>query len=73
MKTPKITSILKGAAARADLSSKALARETGIPYQTLRYRFKNPKTWKFYEWGSVLKHLSFMDEELAEIRKELIK
>lgn len=71
MKTPRITSILKGAAARADLSSKGLSKEMGIPYQTLRYRFKNPSTWRFYEWGSLLKHLPLTEEELTEIRKEV--
>lgn len=73
MKTPKITSILKGAAARADLSSIKLSKTIGMPYQTLRYRFKNPMTWKFYEWRMLLKHLPLTDEELLEIRKEVKK
>ena len=73
MKTPKITSIIKGAAARADLSSSALARETGIPYQTLAYRYRNPSTWRFSEWGAVLRHVEFTAEELNEIRKEVQK
>ena len=73
MKTPKITSILKGAAARAELTSKALAREIGMPYQTLQQRWRNPGSWKFYEWGAVLNVVPFMEEELLEIRKELMK
>lgn len=73
MKSKTITNIIKGAAARAELTSKALARETGIPYQTLRYRYKNPTSWKFYEWGAVLNVVPFMEEELLEIRKELMK
>lgn len=73
MKTPKLTSIIKQAAARSDLSSKALARETGIPYQTLRYRYKNPSTWRFYEWGAVLRHVDFTESELSDIRKEVKK
>lgn len=73
MKTPKLTSIIKGAASRAELSSKALAKETGIPYQTLRYRYKNPSTWRFYEWGAVLRHIEFTEEELKDIRKEVKK
>lgn len=73
MKTPKLTNIIKTAAARAELSSKALARETGIPYQTLRYRYKNPSTWRFYEWGAVLRHVEFTDDELSDIRKEVKK
>lgn len=44
-----------------------------IPYQTLRYRYKNPTSWKFYEWGAVLNVVPFMDEELLKIRKELMK
>ncbi len=73
MKTPKITSIIKGAAARSDLTNKALARETGIPYQTLRYRFKNPTSWRFYEWGAILRHVEFSEEELNDIRTEVQK
>lgn len=73
MKTPKITSIIKGAAARSDLTSKALARETGIPYQTLRYRFKNPTSWRFYEWRAILRHVEFSEEELNNIRAEVRK
>ena len=73
MKTPRITAIIKGAIARAGTSAKALARDTGIPYQTLRYRFKNPSTWRFYEWGAILRHIEFTDEELSEIRKEVRK
>lgn len=73
MKSKTITNIIKGAVKRAELNSKALARKTGIPYQTLRYRYKNPTSWKFYEWGAVLNVVPFMDEELLEIRKELMK
>ena len=73
MKTPRITAIIKGAIARAGTSGKTLARDTGIPYQTLRYRFKNPSTWRFYEWGAVLRHIEFTDYELSEIRKEVRK
>ena len=73
MKTPKITTILKGAAGRAEISSKKLSQEMGIPYQTLRYRFKNPSTWRFYEWGNLLNHLPLTEEELTEIRKEVMK
>lgn len=73
MKSKTITNIIKGAAARAELTSKALAKKTGIPYQTLRYRYKNPTSWKFYEWGAVLNVVPFMEEELLEIRKELMK
>jgi len=72
MKSKTITNIIKGAVKRAELTSKALARETGIPYQTLRYRYKNPTSWKFYEWGAVLNVVPFMEEELLEIRKELM-
>lgn len=71
MRTPKLTSIIKGAAARAALSSQALARETGIPYQTLRYRYRNPSTWRFCEWGAVLRHVEFTEAEITEIWKEV--
>ena len=73
MRTQKLTSIIKGAAARSALSSQALARETGIPYQTLRYRYKNPSTWRFCEWGAVLRHVEFTEAELQQIREEVKK
>lgn len=69
MKTPKLTAIIKGAIARNGLSSKALSRETGIPYPTLRYRYKNPSTWRFYEWGAISRNVDFTKEELNEIRE----
>lgn len=73
MKSKTITNIIKGVVKRAELTSKALARETGIPYQTLRYRYKNPTSWKFYEWGAVLRRVKFFPKELETIRKEVAK
>ena len=71
MKTPKLTSIIKGAAARCDMTAAEVSRVTGIPYQTLNYRYRNPSTWRFYEWGAVLRHVEFTPEEFNEIRKEV--
>ena len=71
MKTPKLTSIIKGAASRHDISSKYLAKVTGIPYQTLRYRFKYPQSWRFCEWAAVLRHMDFNETEISEIGKEM--
>ena len=73
MKTPRITSILKGAVARADSNISKLSNDIGMPYQTLRRRLKYPETWRFYEWKMVLKHVPFTDEELTEIREEVRK
>ena len=71
MKISKLTSIIKGATARNNMTAAEVSRVTGIPYQTLVYRYRNPSTWRFYEWGAVLRHVSFTDEELNEIRKEV--
>lgn len=69
MKTPLITRIIKGAVARCEMSALDVAKETGIPYQTLMYRYKNPGTWRLYEWGSLMRHVSFEEDELNQIRK----
>lgn len=68
-----ITKTLKGAIARAGYSGLSFAKLTGIPYQTLLYRYKHPATWRFCEWGSVERHLTLNDSEREIIRKELKK
>ena len=68
-----ITNIIRGALARNDMTAKDLAKQTGIPYQTLRYRYRNPSTWRFCEWGAVLRHVEFTEAELNEIRREVQK
>lgn len=73
MKTPTLTATLKGAVGRAGLNGKALANLTGIPYQTLRYRYKYPSTWRFCEWGAVERHIEFNDSEREILRKEMKK
>ena len=73
MRTPALTATLKGAVKRSGFSGVTFARAIGIPYPTLNYRYKNPDTWKFYEWGAVLRHLHFYDDELKDIRKEIEK
>ena len=71
MKAPLITRIIKTAATRCEMSAVDVAKQTGIPYQTLMYRYRNPSTWRFYEWGAVLRHVEFTEEELQIIRKEV--
>ena len=73
MKTPALTATLKGAVKRSGFSGVTFARAIGIPYPTLNYRYKNPDTWKFYEWAAVLRHIDFNEIELEEIRKEITK
>jgi hypothetical protein len=73
MKTPIITQIIKGAVARCEMSAREVSRVTGIPYQTLQYRYNYPSTWRFCEWGAVLRHVEFTEEELNKIRKEVQK
>lgn len=72
MKIPRITAIIKGAMARNGYTAKDLARETGISYATLmQQRFRDPGGWRFYEFGALKRHLSFMPEELEEITASL--
>ena len=73
MKTPILTATLKGAVERAGLNGKALANLTGIPYQTLRYRYKYPSTWRFCEWGAVMRHVTLNESEQEILRKEVEK
>jgi len=73
MKTPTLTATLKGAVERAGLNGKALANLTGIPYQTLRYRYKYPSTWRFCEWGAVMRHVTLNESEQEILRKEVEK
>ena len=73
MKTPALTATLKGAVERAGLNGKALANLTGIPYQTLRYRYKYPSTWRFCEWGAVMRHVTLNESEQEILRKEVEK
>lgn len=68
-----LTSTLKGAIARAGYSGIGFAELIGIPYATLNYRYKNPATWRFCEWGAVERHLTFNENERETIRKELKK
>ena len=68
-----ITAILKGAIKRSGYNGKSFSKVIGMKYPTLIYRYKHPSTWKFYEWGAVLRHLHFYDDELKEIRKEIQK
>ena len=73
MKTPALTATLKGAVERAGLNGKALANLTGIPYQTLRYRYKYPSTWRFCEWGAVMRHVTLNESEQEILKKEVEK
>ncbi len=73
-KYPRITNIIRGALNRDSLSARDLAKLTGIPYQTLMIqRFNDPGSWRFHEWGAVLRHVDFLPEELKEIEKEIKK
>jgi hypothetical protein len=71
--SPPLTATIKGAAERAGLSGLKLSAATGIPYQTLQYRYRNPGTWKFCEWAAVLRHIELNESEEKEIRKEMMK
>lgn len=73
MRTPTLTATLKGAVERAGLNGKTLANLTGIPYQTLRYRYKYPSTWRFCEWGAVMRHVTLNESEQEILRKEVEK
>ena len=66
-KAPTITNIIKGAIYRTGMTAKEAARAMGLPYQTMLYRFNNPGTWRFCEFGSLMRHVNFEENELAMI------
>lgn len=69
MKYPKITTIIREAARRAGYYFDAqLSRAIGMKYSTLQYRFRHPGTWRLYEIGSLLRHVTLEDEEIKKIR-----
>lgn len=71
-KIPEITKIIKGAMARNGYNISNLSEVTGIPYQTIRLqRFRDPGSWRFYEWGALKKHISFTPEELKMIEEKI--
>lgn len=70
---PKITNIIRGAIKRMDMTDKEFSNMTGIKYPTLQDRWRDPGSWRMYEWGSVLRNVTFMDEELKELNKEIRK
>lgn len=65
----EMTTIIKKATSMH--STQELSRLTGIPYQTLRYRFKHPQTWKAYELGQVLNYGEFEDSDYIGIMGEI--
>ena len=68
MKAPLLTRIIKGASARSGYSMRQLARETGIPYQTLmQNRLPDPGSWRLYEIWAIVRVLEFTDDELMEV------
>ena len=72
-KYPAITNTLRGAIKREGYTDKEFASDIGIPYQTLQIRWRDPGSWRFYEWGAVLRRVKFFPEELETIRKEVAK
>lgn len=71
-KLPEITNIIKGAMVRSGLNTKSLSAATGIPYQTLRLtRFRDPGSWRFYEWRSLKRHINFTPEEIRMIEENI--
>ena len=72
MKNPGITDIIKGAMSREGYNMKTLSEATGIKYDTLRlYRFPDPGSWRFYEWGALKRKIAFTPEELRMIEEQI--
>lgn len=69
---PKITNYIKGAVKREFSNEKEFSKAVGIPYQTLQDRWRKPGSWKLYEIAAVLRNVSFMQEEIQSITKELV-
>ena len=70
---PQITRIIQGAIERNGYSAREIADMIGLPYSTLiQQRFRDPGTWRFFEWGGLLRHIQFYPEELTMI-EHLVK
>lgn len=50
-------------------NDKELSERIGLPYQTLRYRFKYPSTWKVFELQSLIRVTKMPDEDILELVK----
>lgn len=64
---PAITKIIQGAIGRMGMTMKDVSQAMGLPYNTMLYRFNDPGTWRFYEFGALMRHVDFEDNELAMI------
>ena len=71
-KKPNITDIIKGAMSRSGYNMKSLSEATGINYDTLRLnRFPDPGSWRFFEWGSLKRKITFTPEEIRMIEEQI--
>lgn len=68
-----ITATIKGAMSRNGVTALRLAKLTGINYNTIQYRWKNPGSWKLVEWSALQRHLDFLPDEMELIRREVKK
>ena len=70
-KYPKITNCIRGAVRKNGYSDKEFSELIGMPYQTLQIRWRDPGSWRFYEWGAVKRRISFTADDLKEISEAI--
>lgn len=70
---PNIKKLLLRYMIEADIGSNfsELSRATGIDYQTLNTRLKDPGTFRLYELRQLNRILNFSDEDLVLILREI--
>jgi len=65
---PNIKKLFKRYMNEADIDNfTALSRQSGIDYQTLNVRIKNPGTFRAYELRQLDELLQFSDEDLLQL------
>lgn len=72
-KYPELTNIIRGAIKRMDMTDREFSKKAGIKYPTLQDRWRDPGSWRMYEWGSILRNLTFGDDELKELNNLIRK
>ena len=66
--TSRITDIIRANRERVRIASDTeLAIRIGMPVPTIRYRMKNPSTWKQYELRDLCRITNMPDEDIVAL------
>jgi hypothetical protein len=71
MSYPQMTKCIRGAIRRNGLTDTTFAKEMGMSYNTLQLRWRDPGSWRLFEWGTMKRHISFLPDEEKLLEKEI--